>query len=836
MSDLSAEIQLRPTRIGFLVHPADLASVRTIMRACTCLWGGVYNPIIPVFNKPPAEWKSEVYERHKGPAIAKGYVRFFEPDVYVEAEAGLLEKAGLGALRQDHAFHSQIITLKELFEPENGRSFSEPAFGLSVRDVIGHIYETEQKFVLREKRDSVSIKPQRGNALAEAVFGVYPTSPDVSYISQAYMDVYKPETLDATPDVWRRVFLGNAETTPLRVTRYGLDTQRYWYHDLVVFVFDPARATDLIDLWNLRLEPHPVLPVPIGWFATLADDIYDLLKSEHRAVAGNPNGVMHNATIEFGRSIPRVDAENLIKNFKPGLPEGALVAKYWRNSIWVEKRDDRSHRDTRLKVVADEKRADLIVKEDGSRLTTSFETLVPAFSERHAKGEFRWVNVLRLADYGNAKNIASLLPFNTFDRSWPRLSSGGEHVPIGGEGWVYPQSFKNLGQYVSLLRPEDAIIGSLEQLGIKAELSEPGHIAKQMLEHIGGLPGVHLLADVGTLKLLNKMAGGMRRRRNEDETIEENFELRTATLKEWTDLISQRKEKWKYSSDLARFTAANVIRLGLETDCPHCNAKNWTTLTSIDYRVVCERCLKPYEFPQAGLRDHNRNWTYRVVGPFSVQDFGRGSYSAILALRILSRFRSGTDRMTFATAMNLRFDGIEREVDFIAWHGEERMQETHRPPQLLIGEAKSLGRGELIRASELAKLKQVAAKLPEAVIVIAVLRDHFTQAEKNMLISLVKWGRRVNSYGEPTNPVLLLTSHELTMDHYVSSTWKELGDKYAKFTDYNSTRTLFNFADATQQIYLGMPSFQQERQQYWHKRRARRVARQTGLKQVAVLS
>jgi hypothetical protein len=50
MSDLSAEIQLRPTRIGFLVHPADLASVRRIMRACTCLWGGVYNPIIPVFN------------------------------------------------------------------------------------------------------------------------------------------------------------------------------------------------------------------------------------------------------------------------------------------------------------------------------------------------------------------------------------------------------------------------------------------------------------------------------------------------------------------------------------------------------------------------------------------------------------------------------------------------------------------------------------------------------------------------------------------------------------------------------------------------------------------
>jgi hypothetical protein len=56
-------------------------------------------------------------ERSKGAAVAKGYVRFFEPDVYVEADGGLLEKAGLGALRQDPMFHSQVITLKELFEP-----------------------------------------------------------------------------------------------------------------------------------------------------------------------------------------------------------------------------------------------------------------------------------------------------------------------------------------------------------------------------------------------------------------------------------------------------------------------------------------------------------------------------------------------------------------------------------------------------------------------------------------------------------------------------------------------------------------------------------------------
>jgi len=810
MSELSAEIQLRPLRIGFLLRPNDLAAVRKVMRASVCLWGGIYNPIIPVFDRPPSEWKPDIYERFKGPAIAKGYIRFFEPDTYVEAEEGLAEQAGLGALRQKYDLHPYVITLKEFLERRDGRDWSEPNLGLSIHDVLLHIYRTEQKFVLREQVKSLLVKPQRGNALVESVFGVYPTSQDMDYIRQAYVDVYKPETVDASPDTWRRVFRKNAEI-PMWVTRYGLNTTRYWYHDFVVFVFDPSRATDLIDLWNLRLEPHPVLPVPIDWFEALADDISDLLESEHRPVVGNPNGVMHNATIEFGRSIGKENAEALIGKLRPGLPPGAVMLKYWRNDVWIDHRDDRVHRGGRLKVVAKERRAELVVKEDERQLRTTFDPLEPEFAQRYSGGNHRWVNILRFSSYGD-KTIASVLPFNTFDRSWPRLAMGAVQIPIGGEGWVFTQQYTNLDQYVSLLRADEAIVGSFEQHGIKARLSEPGHIAKQMLEHLGGLGGVHLLADLETLDLLNKMAGGQRR---------------SAPIKAWTDLISRRQAKRPYSSNnLESFTSHNVIRLGLETECPHCKAKNWSTLTAVDYRIVCERCLKAYEFPQAKLLSQNRNWTYRVVGPFSVPHYGRGSYSALLALRVLSQYRSAMDNMAFATAMDLQFDGTQCEVDFVAWHAEERMADTRRPPQLVIGEAKSSGKGELITAGELAKLKTVASKLPEAVIVIAVLRNDFTKAEKDLLKRFVSWGRRVNIYGEPTNPVLLLTSHELMMDHYISSTWKELGGEHAKFGDYDHTRTMFNFADATQRIYLGMPSFHQERREYWEARHKRRLARQ----------
>ena len=280
---------------------------------------------------------------------------------------------------------------------------------------------------------------------------------------------------------------------------------------------------------------------------------------------------------------------------------------------------------------------------------------------------------------------------------------------------------------------------------------------------------------------------------------------------------------------LEDFTKSNVIRLGLETDCPHCSAKNWSTLTNIDYRVTCERCLKPYDFPQAALREHNRNFAYRVVGPFSVPDYGRGSYGALLTLRVLEQLSSSFSEMTFSTAMNLSFDNVRREVDFIAWRRNGRSgSENQQPPQLIIGEAKSLGQGELITARDLAKMKVVATKLPEGVIVISVLRDHFTRSEKQLLVKFVNWGRRLSVHGEPTNPVLLLTAHELTMDHSLSITWKKIGGAHARFADFEHTRTLLDIADATQQIYLDLPSFHRVRRELWDKRHARRKAAQTG--------
>lgn len=820
MSEISADVLLRPTRVGFLVQPTDLAAVLRIMRICSCLWGGVYNPIIPVFKRAPKEWEPEIYRQFKGVEVAKGYVKFFEPDVYVEAQKGLAEEIGLEKLRDSNTFIKPVVTLKEFIENEKGHVWAEPAFGLNISEVLEEIYKTEQQFVKRNKHEVLYVKPERGNGVSEALFGVYPSNKSVKYIEQNFKAVYGNETVHATPETWKRVYVRGAET-PLDVTRYSLDRQRNWDDDLVVYVFDPARATDLIDLWNLRLERRPVLPVPAEWFQELREDICKILKDEFRPVIGNAHGVMHNGTIEFGRSIPKETAERLIQGLEKNLPEGSLRVKFWRNAVWVEQRDSFVRHDHRLKIVSREHRAGIVFNEAQSK-TATYETEAPKFAKQHRGKEWRWVNVLKITYNYKSQVAATTLPFNTFDRRWPRLGLGTEDTLISSEGWVFPQKFEHLGQFVSFMTAEEAVIGYLKHQGIKAVLSEPGHIAKQILEQLGGIGGVQLVADIETLNLLDKMAGSVRRLSNTEETVEASYEMQTATTSAWMTVMSKRNAKGALHYNLIQqLTGKNVIRIGLETKCPHCHVKNWHSLTHVDYLISCERCLKSYPFPQA--EPSSKNFTYRVIGPFTARDYARGSYGAVLALRVLGQFNGSNCPMTFSTAMSLSFESKQVEVDFFAWKDESGLlPDFKKSPRLIIGESKSFGRGDLIKKEDLTKLKLVASKLGEVVVVISVLRDHFTSLEKDILCKFVKWGRRVNVHGEPTNPVILLTGNELTMDYQLSMRWKKLGGVYEKFSGYEHTRNLLNLADATQQIYLKLPSFHEARREYWEQRRARR--------------
>ena len=508
VNDISATIRLRPTRIALLVRPTDVSSIRRFMRISTCLWGGVYNPIIPVFRSRPKEWRNEPLS---GAETARGYVEFFEPEAFVEASPGLLEKIGLGQLRSKHWTCRRVVPLDELLVYQSYSNRTELEIGLGIIDVLRHVYENERRFTLRDPRPACLVRPQQGTALVEALFGSYPSEQPLEYVRRAYEEVFHPLALDPTPETWLKVYRQRT-TTPLRVTGYQLRTESQSAFRRKLYVFNPKNGPDLIDLWNLRAEERRIDPIPVGWFHDLADEVSSWIAADSRATQANPSaGVMPPTTIEFARSVDEDGQQGMFETLRASLPAHPLALKSFRTSIWARYSDEeRVVREQPLRVTA-KKRSQNLAIHGSDRRSVEFQVLSPDFASPSSRPyRARWVNVVSITS-AHSHDLATVFPFNVVDPSWPILDYFKEPVVVGKEGWSFSQGHRDATERVKLLTHEEAILGFLEQRGVEASLSDPGHIGKQILEHLGGITGTHLIADPDTLKLLNQMAGGVRR-------------------------------------------------------------------------------------------------------------------------------------------------------------------------------------------------------------------------------------------------------------------------------------------------------------------------------------
>ena len=143
-----------------------------------------------------------------------------------------------------------------------------------------------------------------------------------------------------------------------------------------------------------------------------------------------------------------------------------------------------------------------------------------------------------------------------------------------------------------------------------------------------------------------------------DGTIEE-FEDRAIgcqSLEERLCISARTPVHYRWIS-LDAFVKANMLKLGLSVACPSCLKKNWVGLAAMREQIECERCLKPFAFPQGTLDFKHTPWRYRVVGPFSVPDFAGGAYATVLALGLSRTWLCiGDADLTYATGLD--FAGV----------------------------------------------------------------------------------------------------------------------------------------------------------------------------------
>src|SRR5581483_7238292 len=116
-------------------------------------------------------------------------------------------------------------------------------------------------------------------------------------------------------------------------------------------------------------------------------------------------------------------------------------------------------------------------------------------------------------------------------------------------------------------------------------------------------------------------------------------------------------------------------------------------------------------------------------------------------------------------------------------------------------------------------MASIAKSFPGAVLAFCTLRATLTKDEIEEITRIAKRGRRYWKNERPINPVLILTGREILGEWGPPECWEALGLS----KKFENVYTLLDVCNATQQIYLGLPSWHE----YWHQEFERKRQRRS---------
>lgn len=816
MSQINVKVRLRPTRFAFLVSPNDKAGLLEIFRVNTCLWGGKFNPIIPIFKRTPTWWNRDK-QKETPQQIIYGYLDAFEPDFLVEAELGLANGLGYEPDR--------VLQLSTIL-PKN-RDPEKEGTGLSVFDLYSDLYKTEFQFVRRFPHaiKYIKAKSKSSELFTACVFGSFPKDEKIAYFGKAFTDAFSPDEIDLDSNLITDLYKSRY-FSPLDIGHENIEIEFDNTHDRAIYVMDFTSPADLIDYWNLRGLRGQLLAVPVQWLSELSTFCKELIQKNHKPMRGNPHGLMLHTTIHFGRSIPTLDIEDIYrKNFISDTPE-ANVRQDFYPAFW---RRSSSYSPSLSRPTLDAGEESIDVPFEEGDTTIRFNSMHPKFAERYG-GEFRWANVIKLASWESKHQLALALPTEHINAKISRY--GGDQFISSTEGFILFPPFRDLQNYWEIKDGTSAISEWLKVRGITTMLSESGKTTQQIIQALG-FRDMRSIAHPRVVKILNDIA-----RRPTGKSMQHQQFLKTVD-----DCLKD--DIWRGENAAEMLVKKKVVELGMELKCEKCASWSWYSVPQLDYQVNCALCLRSFSFPLIDPTNKNKAfWSYRLIGPFALPEFANGGYAASLAIRFFSLVLGQIDsaNVSWSAGQQLSFANKSiLEADFILWYQRTRIFGRNYPTEMVFGEAKSFGKAGSMKASAIAarqsnedvfspndinRMKLLAEAFPGSILVFATMKEaaDLSKAELKNLRKLAEWGREHNKFGRSRAPVIILTGTELFSSYSLQITWnkKEGRHKDLIAPGYIQTENLRTLADITQQLYLDMPSYFDWEQQRLKARFARR--------------
>jgi hypothetical protein len=479
-------IKSRPLRLAFFIPPTKDALRHAIQVNCT-LWGGVYNPIIPLYSRAPTAWKLYPREKVSVERRIRGYVRAFDPDVLVDCTNGALPSY-LAALGRP------IVKVDDIWAAFYAEENEVPKYGVGIFELFNGLYQEYFESVRRFPWKVIlpTVPDDHCALFWAATVGELPPRIQEE-VETEYSDAIDIEKPELSAQAYETILQGRV-FFPRNITRHQLKTEGSGHRGYASYGFymDLTKFSDVVDFWNLRALGRSVIPVP-KQFAQIPEWIAlakNFIRRNFRVSRQNPT-VTYGTTIirSFSTTMPELEAfaESLEgKKLFPERPDAhALSLQHWYPRIWDEWAMGKDHATPDAIVSLS---ADNSFPEVGD--TVSFEFIKPKFLEDSWNDTPRFANELHPRFYGHGERIlADVLPYDHGDEVL-RVVVGGaflsvDEFRIGRSGPVHLVRWKSRARWTPPLA-EEVFFAWLLDKGFNAELSTCGRLAKQMFSQLGG--------------------------------------------------------------------------------------------------------------------------------------------------------------------------------------------------------------------------------------------------------------------------------------------------------------------------------------------------------------
>jgi hypothetical protein len=700
---------------------------------------------------------------------------------------------------------------REIFLRNTGWAFSS-CLRIFSESILGTKLKYPLKIVIPKIPDELSL-------FWASLFGEVPPKIN-SALERLYFEPLEIQVVDFQPDKLLETMAGNI-LFPRRISQQRLlnsQNRSGFRRDAYVYFLDATRVEDIVDFWNLRALGRQVLPVP----KQLKDNpqlrrlVTDFLKVHRRPWPHNPS-VCDVATILRARGCTMDEVTEYAKSLKiepvqdDTSKDSFFSLQHWYPRVWDQWARDKDG------AVPDDvygEEEDSIEINETKELKFRFQPLLPKFAQKHIyHGEPRCANEISFRFYGSEEYLAEVLPKSSGEaltRAISGLTSLRSDWRVGRNGLVklVKDSFTQTREIPSA---QNIMFAWLQDLGWKPKISPPGLLAKQIYRKFEGHPMA--LRNEKLLGLIEHMNGGTVKhdgRPAEENKIKQERELSVGEVKNKLEASQKGRDLYSY------LLSKGVFKLGLRMQCSSCLRNSWFPLEVVENTFTCPKCLE--SFLAVGNLDA-ATWCYKTAGPFSVPNYADGAYAVLLSLEFFSDHYIHTIRTTPVLSFTAEAPDKKRiEADFALFWEESIFGENR--DGLLFGECKTYTH---FTDDDFGRMQYLAKTFPGAVLVFCTLRKVLSKREIAGLTRVAKAGRKYWKSERPINPVLILTGTELLNYPGPPHCWPD-PDK----EKFNRMFGLLDFCDATQQIYLKLPSWQTEWHDKWQKRYQRRATRLEG--------